>query len=220
MKVLSTLDLQQNRVINVGTAVDGSDLVTKAQLDAAMEAVKVKASCKTVATANITLSGEQTIGTTAVVAEDRVLVIGQTDAKTNGIYVVKAGAWERSADANLWSELVNCQVFVNSNRAIYRSDIPNTGTLGTDDVIFIEFLKYSELPSDLAKKYSGYIQGDGTTTRFNVSHNLGTPMTSVSVYENSKLVQVDVEMFGYNNIYVIFSTPPANGSSYDVIVVG
>lgn len=50
-------------------------------------------------TANITLSGSQTIDGVAVVAGNRVLVKSQTTGSQNGIYVVAAGAWTRAADA-------------------------------------------------------------------------------------------------------------------------
>jgi hypothetical protein len=49
-------------------------------------------------TANITLSGLQTIDGTTVVAGDRVLVKNQTTGADNGIYEASATAWSRSAD--------------------------------------------------------------------------------------------------------------------------
>lgn len=49
-------------------------------------------------TVPITLSGEQTIDTVAIVADDRVLVKDQGDGAENGIYVAAAGAWSRAAD--------------------------------------------------------------------------------------------------------------------------
>jgi hypothetical protein len=58
----------------------------------------VKVPCVAAATSNITLSGEQTISGIAVVADDRVLVAGQTNAVENGIYLVKSSAWERAPD--------------------------------------------------------------------------------------------------------------------------
>jgi hypothetical protein len=51
-------------------------------------------------TANITLSGEQTIDAVALVTGDRVLVKDQTDGTENGIYVVDTGAWGRAVDFN------------------------------------------------------------------------------------------------------------------------
>ena len=51
-------------------------------------------------TANITLSGLQTIDGVALAAGVRVLVKNQTAAKDNGIYEVAAGPWSRSVDAD------------------------------------------------------------------------------------------------------------------------
>lgn len=59
-----------------------------------------KAPCVTVSLTNITLSGEQTIGVTAVVTGDRVLVAGQTDSAENGIWVCNSGVWTRAKDWN------------------------------------------------------------------------------------------------------------------------
>lgn len=59
-----------------------------------------KASVRVATTANITLSGEQTIDGVAVVAGDRVLVKDQTAGAENGIYVAATGAWARAEDAN------------------------------------------------------------------------------------------------------------------------
>jgi hypothetical protein len=51
-------------------------------------------------TANITLSGTQTIDSIAIGAGERVLVKNQTAGGENGIYVVAAGAWSRAGDAD------------------------------------------------------------------------------------------------------------------------
>jgi len=51
-------------------------------------------------TANINLSGLQTIDGVALVAGARVLVKNQTAAKDNGIYLAAAGGWSRSSDAD------------------------------------------------------------------------------------------------------------------------
>lgn len=65
-----------------------------------------KAPCRVATTANITLSGTQTIDSIAVVAEDRVLVKDQTAGADNGIYVVKSSAWVRAKDFNGNQEVV------------------------------------------------------------------------------------------------------------------
>ena len=80
-----------------GTAAQ--DAATKNQVDVAQAGLDAKDSCRVATTANITLSGEQTIdGVTTTT--DRVLVKNQTTGSQNGIYVSAAGAWARSTDAD------------------------------------------------------------------------------------------------------------------------
>lgn len=62
--------------------------------------VAVKVPCKAATTANITLSGAQTIDGVSLVSGDRCLVKNQTTASENGIYDVSATAWSRAIDFN------------------------------------------------------------------------------------------------------------------------
>ncbi|TIQ25056.1 hypothetical protein [Mesorhizobium sp.] len=68
--------------------------------DGLSSSVAIKGPCRVATTANITLSGAQTIDGVAVVADDRVLVKDQTSASENGIYVADTGTWRRSKDFN------------------------------------------------------------------------------------------------------------------------
>lgn len=74
----------------VSTAVDRNDGLSSS--------TAVKGPCRVATTANITLSGEQTINGIAVVTDDRVLVKDQTIASQNGIYVADTGPWRRAKD--------------------------------------------------------------------------------------------------------------------------
>ena len=68
-------------------------------------ALAYKAPCAVATTANITLSGEQTIdGVTT--SESRVLVKSQTDQTENGIYNSSSGAWNRAEDFNGTGDVV------------------------------------------------------------------------------------------------------------------
>lgn len=60
---------------------------------------------RAVATTNITLSGTQSVDGVSLIADDPVLVAGQTDGTTNGIYLVASGAWTRRKDADTSAEL-------------------------------------------------------------------------------------------------------------------
>ena len=85
------------------------------RLAGARSSLAFKAPCRAIATSNITLSGTQTINAVAVVAEDRVLVNGQTSSVNNGIYVVKALAWERARDFDGTDDVVTgTRVYVHS----------------------------------------------------------------------------------------------------------
>ena len=57
-----------------------------------------KVPCKAASTANLVLSGEQTVDGVACVTGDRVLVKNQTDQTTNGIWVASTASWTRDLD--------------------------------------------------------------------------------------------------------------------------
>jgi len=95
-----------------------STVVTPAQPDGGNATVAWKVPCRVATTANITLSGTQTIDDVAVVADDRVLVKDQSTASENGIYKVAAGAWTRTTDAADNGDLLTgTQVRVNAGTA-------------------------------------------------------------------------------------------------------
>jgi len=83
-----------------------------------------KAPCVASTTANITLAGEQTVDTVAVVAGNRVLVRNQTDPIENGVYDAATGPWVRSTDFNAADDVVNGILVVDSNpsnKGIYQA---------------------------------------------------------------------------------------------------
>lgn len=92
-------------------------------------------------TANISLSGAQTINGVSVVAGDRVLVKDQSTAAQNGVYVVASGAWSRATDCDTWSEIVS-QV-VTAQQGSVNPDTPYIctnnpgGTLGSTSVTWV-----------------------------------------------------------------------------------
>lgn len=102
----------------------------------------MKAPCLVATTANITLSGTQTIDTVAVVAEDRVLVKDQTTTSENGIYVCKATAWTRAPDCDATGDLAEgTLVFVirgsTNIRKLFRcSSADSSIVIGTDAIAF------------------------------------------------------------------------------------
>lgn len=108
----------------------------------AMAAIKWKASVRAATTANITLSGTQTIDGVALTAGQRVLVKDQTTQTQNGIYVVAAGAWARATDADTAAELQAAVVTVEEGTAnentTWRQNTDNI-TIGSSNIVWNSF---------------------------------------------------------------------------------
>jgi hypothetical protein len=86
------------KATNLADPVGSQDAVTLSYLVARLNGLTPKAPAKAATTANITLSGAQTIDGVSIVAGNRVLVKNQTAPEENGIYVASASAWARSTD--------------------------------------------------------------------------------------------------------------------------
>jgi phage-related tail fiber protein len=69
-----------------------------------------KQSVRAATTANIALSGLQTIDGVSLLAGDRVLVKNQTASKDNGIYVVGVAGWQRAPDADSSAEVTSAMI--------------------------------------------------------------------------------------------------------------
>lgn len=105
--------------------------------------VDYKDSVLVATTANIALSGEQTLDGVPT-STSRVLVWRQTNAAQNGIYVSAAGAWARSDDANTSAEVTPGMLVGVESGTLYANLIFNlvttgTITLGTTDLTFAPF---------------------------------------------------------------------------------
>lgn len=99
----------------------------------------IKAPCIAVTTANITLSGTQTINGVAVVADDRVLVKDQTTASENGIWIVSSTAWSRAPDFDGNRDAVKgtiVPVIIGSTLSLYTLTTANPIVIGTTSLVF------------------------------------------------------------------------------------
>lgn len=95
-----TISASSYRITSLADPINDTDAATKKYVDAARTGLDVKASVVAATTANITLSGTQTIDGIALAVGDRVLVKNQSTGSENGIYVVASGAWNRAEDAD------------------------------------------------------------------------------------------------------------------------
>jgi len=122
--------------------VSALQLATKQYVDSVATGLSPKAPVLVATTANITLSGEQTIdGVTT--SSSRVLVKNQGTSSQNGIYVSSSGAWSRASDANTWNSLVSAFVFVETGNTQadtgWVCTVDPGGTLGVTAVTWVQF---------------------------------------------------------------------------------
>ncbi len=124
-----------------GSPSAANDLVNKSYVDGLMAGLAWKAPVVVATTANITLSGEQTIDG-VLTSTSRVLVKNQTSGENNGIYVSAAGSWSRASDMDSASETDSAAVFVsqgsvNGNKGFVQT--ADSVTLGTTALVFVQF---------------------------------------------------------------------------------
>ena len=138
------VSINSNKLTNVSDPTSAQDAATKAYVDAVKTGLDVKDSVKVATTANITLSGTQTIDGVAVSADERVLVKDQSTGSENGIYDCKAGAWARSSDFDSSADVTpGAFVFVEQGTANadqgYVLTTDGSITVGTTSLSFTQF---------------------------------------------------------------------------------
>jgi hypothetical protein len=157
------------------TSVPSSESVKQfvlQQIIANTNSIDWKNSVKVATTANITLSGTQTIDGIAVSVADRVLVKDETNATLNGIYVVASGAWARDADMDIGSEFQGAVVSVDQGTVNAETTWKQTAinvTLGTTNITWSAFLSTSAI-------YTATAAGTNTYT--------ATTSPAISAYSN------------------------------------
>ena len=117
---------------------------TKGYVDSQSEGLDVKDSVKVATTANITLSGTQTIDGVAVSADERVLVKNQSTASENGLYLCKASTWARTTDLAAGVDAAGMFTFVeqgttNADIGFVCTSNKGSAVVGSDNLAYSTF---------------------------------------------------------------------------------
>lgn len=139
------VDLTGSKLSNVADPTLASDAATKSYVDSVAQGLKPKAAVRAATTADLVLSGNQTVDGVSLVDGDRVLVKDQATGSQNGIYVVNSGAWTRATDFDSLSpidEVNGAFVAVQEGTANAGKLFVQTGTvtsIGTSPITFVFF---------------------------------------------------------------------------------
>lgn len=136
------LSMGNYKLTNLADPTNPQDAVTLNFLTMKLQGLDPKASVRLATTANITLSGLQTIDGKSALEGDRVLVKDQTTTAQNGIYLASASSWTRAADADAWDEIVGAFTPVEEGTAngdtIWMCVADKGGTLGTTAITWTQ----------------------------------------------------------------------------------
>lgn len=171
----ANVSFNSHKITGLADPTAAQDAATKAYVDAVKTGLDVKDSVRVATTANITLSGTQTIDGVSVVAGNRVLVKDQTTPSQNGIYVVAAGAWSRASDADVSSE-VTAGLFTFVSEGDTNADsgwvlaTNDSIVLGTTALSFVQFSGAGQITAGAGLTKTGTtIDVVGTSNRITVN---------------------------------------------------
>lgn len=155
------INMGSNSITSLATPSSGTDAANKDYVDSLIQGVKWKDEVDVATTANITLSGEQTIDG-VLTSSSRVLVKDQSTQTENGIYVSAAGAWTRSTDADTGTELTHATMKVaqgSTNADTVYTNNNDSITIGVTNITFVT------LGSIVSHNNTSGLQG-GTTNEY------------------------------------------------------
>ena len=167
----SSVSLNSQKITGLGTPTADTDAATKLYVDATRQGLSIKDAVRAATTANITLSGTQTVDGVSLIAGDRVLVKNQSTGSENGLYTVGASSWTRATDANTAGEISGGTfVFVQEGTANADSGFVCTNdgavTIDTTALTFTQFSGAGQITAGTGLTKTGNtIDVIGTTDR-------------------------------------------------------
>jgi len=141
----ASVGLNSQKITGLADCTADSDAANKGYVDGVAQGLDIKDSVVVATTANITLSGTQTIDGVSLSADNRVLVKDQSTASQNGIYLVKSGAsWVRTDDMATGSDAAGAFTFIEQGSTyadvgfVCSSD-KGSAVVGTNNLSFTQF---------------------------------------------------------------------------------
>ena len=196
-----------------------NSLVTKEYVDGIKQSLDIKDSVAVATTANITLSGTQTIDGYSAQVGDRVLVKDQSNGAENGIYVVASSSWARATDADASAE-VTSGMFVFVERGTVGAD--NGFVLTTDGTITVgsTALAFTQVSGAGSITAGSGITKSGNTLSANVD-NISAELNSNSIrVKGISATAVGALMVGQasNGGFSSLAKPSGNATAYDYVL--
>ncbi len=141
------------------------DAATKQYVDSRTGSLNNLGSVVAATTANIALTGLQTIDGVTLVAGDSVLVKNQTNPAQDGLYIASAGGWSYAGYANTWADYVGALVFVAGGS---QSGSSWTQTVGPGGTLGVTAMSWAQIGAAIA-----YTGGPGISVVGGTINNTG-----------------------------------------------
>jgi hypothetical protein len=172
-------------------------------------------------TANITLSGLQTIDGVSLIAGDKVLVKNQTTTSQNGFYIVDEAAWEReegyliynnaiakvaegTVSANLWAIAVTPDPYTQGTSTLSFVMRPAFNTLvEVNKSYYLRFKNFGNIPGYYANSTPLSVANVATTANITLS-GLQT-VDGVSLIAGDKVLVKNQTTTSQNGLYTVAS---------------
>jgi len=135
-----TLAMGTNVITITNAPVADTQVANKAYVDSLVNGLSWKNPAEVATTANVSLTGEQTIDG-ILTSTSRILVKDQTAPAENGIYVTAAGAWTRATDMDAAAEFTNATIFVNTGTTQADTSWTQVNTVATVDTDAVSFVQ-------------------------------------------------------------------------------
>ena len=176
----AAVSLNSQKITNLATPTADADAASKSYVDGVSQGLDIKEAVKVATTANITLSGTQTIDGVAVSADERVLVKDQSTQTQNGLYLCKSGSWVRTDDLAAGSDASSVFVFVdqgtvNSENGFVCTSSKGSAVVDTNNLSFTQFSGAGQITA------SDGISKSGNTLSVDLKSNGGLVIESSEI---------------------------------------